>query len=227
MVAFTVFGTVSTSLGPSAAKSINLSEHFTGLISQNISLILWAIAMSLYVAGEYKNGFIKSIAGQIPKRSYLAFSKLYFAFIYTITMFVVTFLCTFIAGLVVFRGQVEFGFSIGMIAIWCTQILLYVAFSMVMILFTQLTRSASLGIGLGIFIGSGLLSAIFTGISIGITKFTPLKSFNLSNYILETNIQYLKPGIPNDFIVRGVIVALAFAVVMIVLNRLILEKRDI
>lgn len=72
--------------------SINICSEFTSTLSNQMLLIMWAIRISLYIAAEYKNGFVKSIAGQISNRGHLAVSKFLLATVYTIAMFVVSFI---------------------------------------------------------------------------------------------------------------------------------------
>ena len=222
------FITVFTgTLGVSSNTGINICNEFTTILSNQMLLIIWAIMVSVYIAAEYKSGFVKSIAGQISNRSYLAISKFLLAVVYTIAMFVISFIFVSLAALLFGRGNVIFGFTPQMILLWSIQLILHIGFSCIFILVTTLTRSSSFGIALGIFTGCGLTNLIYTGIDWIVNKIGIVEGFSLGSYMIETNVQYMLPGIPMDYIYKAAIVGIAFILIMMFVSMKTLNERDI
>src|SRR5574344_2274239 len=75
---FSLLNVYTGTLGDNHGKTINICRQFTDTLSFKIMFPILAIVISVYISGEYKNGFLKSIAGQIPKKSYLVVSKVLF-----------------------------------------------------------------------------------------------------------------------------------------------------
>lgn len=206
---------------------INICNEFTSILSSPIVLILWAIMISVYISAEYKNGFVKSIAGQISKRSDLAVSKILLAAVYTIAMFAVSFIFMVISAFIFARDNMTFGFTSQMIQLWGIQFLLHIGFSSIYILIATLTRSSSFGIALGVFTGCGLINLIYNGIDWLVNKTGIIKEFSIENYMIETNMKFMIPGVTSEYVARAALVGIVFLVVMMCISMKLLNKRDI
>lgn len=206
---------------------INICNEFTSILSSPMALILWAIMISVYISAEYKNGFVKSIAGQIPKRSYLVVTKVLLAVVYTIAMFIASFIFIAVSAFIFSRNNMVLGFESQMIKLWGVQFLLHVGFSCIYILIATLTRSSSFGIALGIFTGCGLTSLVYNGINWLVNKTGIVKVFSIGNYMIETNMKFMIAGITNEYVIRAALVSIVFIVVMMFISMKLLNKRDI
>lgn len=208
-------------------QTVNICRQFTSLSANQMMLIFWAVMISVYIAGEYKNGFVKSIAGQISSRGYLAVSKVLFALAYTVAAFVVSFIFTVIGAFVFIKGGIVLGFTAGMISVLLVQLLVHLGFTCIFILIATLTRSSAFGIGLGIFMGCGMSGMLYSGISWAVNKTGIVKNFNFAQYMIDTNVKNVQIGVPKEFMIRGVIVGLAFVAVFTYASVKALNKRDI
>lgn len=213
------------------SEAVNISSQFTSVISNGLLLILWAVAISVYISAEYKSGFIKSVSGQIKDRGNLAVSKLLFFIIYTVEMFAISFIVVLLSAFIFSKNNITLGLSSQIIVILCVQFLLHIAFSCIFILITILSRGSALGIGLGIFMGCGLTSLIYRAISMGVNwllgKAGIAAGFNLESFMIETNVSYIQIGITYEYILRAVLIGFVFSIVMIFASVQVLDKKDI
>lgn len=224
---FSLLNVYTGTLGDNHGKTINICRQFTDTLSFKIMFPILAIVISVYISGEYKNGFLKSIAGQIPNKSYLVVSKVLFVTVYTIELFAMCFISTAISSLLLGGTNITIGFEKEMIALWCAQILLHVGFSCILILITNLTRGSAAGVGLGIFTLTGLTDTIFMGISWLVIKSGLTNNFDLGGYMLEKNTQNMIVGIPASQIIKAMLVGIIFIVIMSSLSIQLMRNRDI
>lgn len=108
-------------------------KEYSSIISSQILIVFWVIAMSTYIAGEYKNGFVKSVAGQIPARKYLVISKFYYCVMYTLIVFLLTAILTVITSVILYGDKVIWEFNMNLAALLITQFVLHIAFSCIFI----------------------------------------------------------------------------------------------
>lgn len=224
---FSVMNVFLGTLGEQKGKTINVCSQFTQILSNKVLLPILAIVIAVYISGEYKNGFLKSIAGQITNRSYLVLSKVLFATVYTIELFAGCFLFTLISAIIFGKNNIILGFSPEMMGIWGIQLLLHVGFSCIFILITIVTRSSSLGIGLGIFTLAGLSELIYAGINYLVAKTGISSHFNIGKYMIEKNVEFVQSGVSAQIFVNAIIVGLVFAILFTVLSINVMKKRDI
>ena len=142
-------------------------------------------------------------------------------------MFAVSFIFMVISAFIFARDNMTFGFTSQMIQLWGIQFLLHIGFSSIYILIATLTRSSSFGIALGVFTGCGLINLIYNGIDWLVNKTGIIKEFSIENYMIETNMKFMIPGVTSEYVARAALVGIVFLVVMMCISMKLLNKRDI
>ena len=87
LIAVTILGVVISAMTMKDSAELNICQMFTKDIAPVLNMVFWGIIIAIYIYGEYKNGFIKSIGGQIPKKGMLCASKMYIMAAYTLCMY--------------------------------------------------------------------------------------------------------------------------------------------
>lgn len=209
------------------AVELNICQIFTEDIASIMNMVFWGIIIAIYIYGEYKNGFVKSVAGQIPKKGMLCASKMYIMAAYTLCMYVVEFLMVALTSLIyTFKYKAVFGFEPKYLIIWLAIFVLYMGISGLFILICTLGRSSAIGIGAAMIVGFGMTGFAYNLINWLLTKIG-IKSFDMSKYMPDTILQGMSLQAPADDIVHAFVVGGVFAIVTICLGMMLQNKRDI
>lgn len=196
-------------------------------ISSQMILVFIVIFIGVLINGEYKSGFLKSIAGQIPKRQNLILSKLVSLIAFSFVLLLVFFITTLISA-TLFFGYLNIVSLMNLITLFGIQMLLHVAFGTVIILLATATRSGVATTAVGLCVSTGVGALILMGVTAILSKIVDLKEgFQLSNYTLSTNVGAISYNSPDGDIVRALIVAISFIAVSLISSAIIMKKRDI
>ena len=169
---------VSASLLPA---SVPLASFLSApLPFLNAMLALLSAAFFFYADVEF--GYIKNIAGQMPKKGYTLLSK-YFAIALHNLLFMIVGVLGGLLGSVFIqkitlgddlaRGFLDFGLKFLLLQALCT-VLLFVC---------SVLRSKSLGTVLAVLLGSGMMFLLYSGLSSSLNNLLRLKDFALEDYM--------------------------------------------
>lgn len=208
-------------------------SHWTAseMVMQNISglniLLLVAIFTVIFVNGEMKNGYIKNLVGYIYKRRRLVISNAIVVAVYTIILMIVGALVSAGATYLLFDGT-TFGDAGEFFGYFSTQTLLHVSFSLLVLMFTYITRSTAIPMVIGIALSSGIGTLIYGLATMALQKIADISdSFYLGNYTVTGNIVGVSLNAESSDIIRAVVTAVVFAVVFVTVGCFVTEKRDL
>ena len=94
----------------------NAGELLAAQINGGMLMVLCAVAVIIFVGAKYKNGFIKNIANQLPRRELLVFPEIIVSSVACAFYFFAYSVCTIAAGAVFFGNTfITFSFLAGML----------------------------------------------------------------------------------------------------------------
>lgn len=206
---------------------IDVCSIFNANFTDRFNFLFFGILISILIADEYKNGFIKSIGGQISSRSLLTLSKLCIMSIYTVFTFIIGFISCGITSLFfTAKYNVTFGFDIAYIPVWVITIILNISMISLIILIVTITRSSSSGITTTIIISTQLTSLIYSAINWLLSKIG-INSFNISVYMPDTNLLLMVPDMSYKSLLRALICAIIFTIIIIYASMNFQKKKDV
>lgn len=197
------------------------------VFSSGMYLILCAVFVALFVHSDYKNGFVKNIAGQLPGRGWLALSKAVAVAVQVAVLLLLCVIFNTVAGLCFFQSQIVLGSLPTLLRVVGLQYLLHLAFSWFIMLLCLLTHSAGLGMTFGILAASGVLSLVYWVVNRLLHCLPSLSSFQINLYTLEANVVVITSSISGGVLLRVLTVGFGFALGSLMLSILLLNRRDI
>ena len=201
---------------------IDVSEMLGVQLRSNMALILVSIFVTLFVAAERKNGFIKNIAGQFHNRSIMVAAKLVAVAVQVLILFA-TFVSFILISSFIFWGDRLVLASVSeLLQLIGVQYLLNFAFACLITFFCLLSNSSAFSMTIGILLCSSLGTLVYNLIDRVISN-----SFRIEKYMLEVNISYVGAGVSSDVAARAVVVGIGYILVTMILSMLIVQKRDI
>ena len=189
-----------TASGMAVKLYSNVEELLSAQLSGGILMIFCTIFVTVFVSAEFKNGYLKNFAGQLPYRGMLILSKAL-----AIAIGLLLYFFTY-AGSVAIAGKLFFGDALAIMSVpdiiklLAVQYAFHCGFGYIVLFFYLLRRSTVFSILAGIFASFGIAEA--SAFHIG-------RGASLSAYM------------------QVVVVGFVFAVVGIVFSVCVIEKRDI
>lgn len=190
-------------------------------------VILCVIFAAIFTNADYKNGYIKNIAGQFPRREQLVASKFIVIAFQVLVMVVVFTISIVVSGYVMWGSDFYLGSVTELFQYLGVQYLLHLGIAAVMMLLCILTYSTAFSMTSGILLCSGLAVPIYSLINKAINGLKTGLEFDINKYILDGNITMLLYDSTSEVMVRGVAVGVAFAIVSLLISTIIVKKRDI
>ena len=189
--------------------------------------ILCLIFTALFINAEQKNGYIKNIAGQFPRREKLVASK-FIAIAFQIFLMMLVFIIGIIvSGFVLWGNRFYLGSSAPILRYLGSQYLLHLGFAALTMLLCMLTRSSAFSMTSGILLCSGLAVPVYAVVNKIVSDMKPGLKFDINHYVLDGNITMMTLGSASDVLVRGAVVGAAFAIVSVILSMIMIKKRDV
>lgn len=189
--------------------------------------ILCVIFTALFINAEQKNGYIKNIAGQFPRREKLVASK-FIAIAFQIFLMMLVFIIGIIvSGFVLWGNRFYLGSSAQILRYLGSQYLLHLGFAALTMLLCMLTRSSAFSMTSGILLCSGLAVPVYAVVNKIVSDMKPGLKFDINHYVLDGNITMMTLGSASDVLVRGAVVGAAFAIVSVILSMIMIKKRDV
>ena len=210
-----------------ANGSIELGEVICMEIQSGLTAILCVIFAALFTCADYKNGFIKNIAGQYPRRGKLILSK-FLAIAVQVFLLLFVFVAVTAAASFIFWGEkVYLASSLSLLKVLGVQYLLHLGVAAFIMLLSILTRSTAFSSTAGIVLCSGLTAYLYSGINQIVSTIKPSWDFNMNNYVLESNMKMIGLDTVPTTLLQGAVVGIIFIIASIAFAMLTIQKRDI
>lgn len=201
---------------------IPITELFMRNIQSKILLMFQTVFIVMYIGDELKSSFLKNINQVFPKKIELTLGKVTIICVYTLAIFITNFIIMslsfyFMEGYLKFT---EIGIFIKYIL---TEYLLYITYSIIIMFLAYLIRNSAVTLIIGLLESAGILQ-IFDTI---IHQISGNFSSSIMKYLISGNIVLLSINSSSSIYLRVAILSIIYLVIMIILNTVILSKRDI
>lgn len=201
---------------------IPITELFMRNIQSKILLMFQTVFIVMYIGDELKSSFLKNINQVFPKKIELTLGKVAIICVYTLAVFITNFIIMslsfyFMEGYLKFT---EIGIFIKYIL---TEYLLYITYSIIIMFLAYLIRNSAVTLIIGLLESAGILQIIDTIFH----QISGNLSFSIMNYLISGNIVLLSIDSSDSIYLRVTLLSIIYLVIMIILNTVILSKRDI
>lgn len=208
--------------GTIEAGGVISAELRSGLLS-----ILCVIFTAIFAGAEQKNGYIKNIAGLFPRRGSLAAAKGIVISIWVLVMMLVFAAAAAAAGILLWGKEFYLESAAEFLKFLGAQYIFHLELSMLILLFSMLTRSTAFSMTAGILICSGILVPVYSLINKAVHNFRPQWDFDINCFVPDGNITMTGLDTASNLMLRCAITGAAVTVILTLLSMLILQKRDI
>jgi ABC-2 type transport system permease protein len=204
---------------------ITLLDEFATMISSAILLLFTGIFTVLFVCGENNSGFIKNIVSCTKKRWYIILSKTVVMSVFVFIELIITLLMTGI-GSSIFLDNFSLDISWKLFQYMGLQCLLHLAFAVIIIMVSVLTRNSAISMIISICLCSGLGSLIISYLSKLNINGNNVGA-HLPDYLVTSNVQTLTSNPTSEISIRVILVFIIAMLVYNLISSLVMEKRDI
>ena len=201
---------------------IPITELFMRNIQSKILLMFQTVFIVMYIGDELKSSFLKNINQVFPNKIELTLGKVAIICVYTLAIFITNFIIMslsfyFMEGYLKFT---EIGIFIKYIL---TEYLLYITYSIIIMFLAYLIRNSAVTLIIGLLESAGILQIIDTIFH----QISGNLSFSIMNYLISGNIVLLSIDSSDSIYLRVTLLSIIYLIIMIILNIMILSKRDI
>ncbi len=206
-----------TSLLPKTAE-------LTGFIADPfpfLNAMLIMIAASHFFYADIEFGYIKNIAGQMPKKGYTVLSKFIVIMVQNLFFMALGVICSLI-GTLFFQRIVLEGDLGHALLVFCLKFLLLQGCCSILLLFVTSLRNKSMGSVLSVLMGTGLLFLVYMGIDSALGRVFRLGSFSVADYMPDQLLRQSNPDTLRAFLVAAVTIA-----IFLPLSIRVFDRRDV
>ena len=201
---------------------IPITELFMRNIQSKILLMFQTIFIVMYIGDELKSSFLKNINQNFPKKIELILGKVIIICIYTFAIFITSFIIMSLS-FYIMEGYLKFTETGIFIKYILAEYLLYITYSIVIMFLAYLIRNSAVTLIIGLLESAGILQ-IFDTI---IHQISGNLSFSIMNYLISGNIVLLSIDSSDSIYLRVTLLSIIYLIIMIILNTMVLSKRDI
>lgn len=209
---------------PEAIKG-DLSSMFVSPFVLEMLMLFTFVSLVSFLYLDFNNGYIKNLAGQVPNRGYIVFSKFIAVAVHNLIYFLVAVLTCFISGLITGINMDIQNLGAG-IATFFIKWLLSLGIGAILMFFAVGLKSKSFALILGVMIPVGAFSLIYMGIDTAVKNFLKIKGFALGNFMPDSLIGSVN-AVKGTLLANGIISAVVCIVLFYILTYITFNKRDI
>lgn len=201
---------------------IPITELFMRNIQSKILLMFQTVFIVMYIGDELKSSFLKNINQVFPKKIELTLGKVAIICVYTLAVFITNFIIMSLS-FYFMEGYLKFT-EIGIFMKYIlTEYLLYITYSIIIMFLAYLIRNSAVTLIIGLLESAGILQIIDTIFH----QISGNLSFSIMNYLISGNIVLLSIDSSDSIYLRVTLLSIIYLIIMIILNTMILSKRDI
>lgn len=203
-------------------KTHNLSE----IVSKPfpiLSALFVLLSASGFFYADAENGFIKNIAGQMPKRGYTILSK-FLAIIAHNLLFLLVCVAGKVIGTMTVQTVVADELLMKSIGIFAIKLLLLQGICSILLLVDSAFQNKALGTVLAALLGLGILSLIYASIDLALDQLFKSKNFAIRTYMPD---QMLSDGLSSFKVIPGIIAGAVTIGVFLPLSIRVFDHRDV
>ena len=201
---------------------IPITELFMRNIQSKILLMFQTVFIVMYIGDELKSSFLKNINQVFPKKIELTLGKVAIICVYTLAIFITNFIIMSLS-FYFMEGYLKFTEIGKFIKYILAEYLLYITYSIIIMFLAYLIRNSAVTLIIGLLESAGILQIIDTIFH----QISGNLSFSIMNYLISGNIVLLSIDSSDSIYLRVTLLSIIYLIIMIILNTVILSKRDI
>ncbi len=199
--------------------TVDLSSLISGSIGPLVAMLTLLSIVCFYFA-DMENGYIKNIAGQMPRRGYSVLSRFIAALPHNLVFMLVS-LVGSILGTVFFKRIIMDSKVLESLGTFLLKLLLLQSICAILLLVTASFRNKSFGMILAVLMGLSLMDLIYLGISSGLQQLLGPK-FDILPYMPDSVLRE-----PSPPLIRSLLVSAVTICIFLPLSIRVFDKRDI
>jgi len=201
-------------------ESSQLADILAGPLPFLNAMLAMLAACSFFYA-DLESGYIKNIAGQMPKKGFSVLSR-YIAVAAQNLAFLAVGVAGVLLGTILLQRIDTSADILHGIQVFVLKFLLLQACCAILLLVVTSFRNKSLGSVLAVLLGTGLLSLVYMGIDAGLNQIFKLGSFSIGNYMPDQLL-----GAANPDVLRAVLVSAVTIAIFLPLSIRVFDRRDV
>ena len=186
-----------------------------------LNAMLAMLSACAFFYADVENGYIKNIAGQMPKKGYTILSK-FAAIALNNLLFMLVGVAGNLLGTVFLEKITAESGVMSSVGTFALKFLLMQSICAILLLVSSSLRNKSLGTVLAVLLGTGLLSLVYLGIDAGLAKLLPNIDFSISEYMPDQLLSASKPAALDSILSSAATIA-----VFLPLAIRIFDKKDV
>ena len=204
---------------------VTLLDEVMVMLSSGIMMLFTGIFVVIYVCGENTSGYIKNLVTCTKRRYYIILSKTVAMSVFVLFELLIMLLITGIASSI-FIDNITIELSAKLFQYLGLQFLLHIAFAVVIIMVSVLTRSTAISMIISICLCSGI-GALIIGFISKLNINGHHIGAKLPDYLITTNVQALMSTPSSEISIRVIGVSVIAILAYNAISCLVMEKRDI
>lgn len=208
-------GSISGMIPKSANLSSLIGNPFPG-----INFILMMFSACYFFYADLEHGFIKNIAGQMPKKGYTVLSKYLAAIVHNLIFIAAGIIGNLIGHLLIVKLIMDKD-VMKMTGAMCVRFLLVMALTAILLLVVASVHSKTFGMVLAVVFGADVLNLLYLGIDAAVLMAFK-KSISIENYMPDQLMWQSNPKLPLALPVAAVTI-----LVFLLLAIRIFDRRDV
>ena len=189
---------VGKTLAPESAGEFGKTADLCGMIANPVSsltVMLALLSAVIFFNADMENGYIKNIAGQMPRKGYSILSR-FIAVIPHNLAFMLAALAGNVIGTLLFRRIVTEGSVLASAGTFLLRLLLMQSLCTILVLIVSSLRIKSLGMILAVLLGLPLMGLIYMGINTGLQqlfgRFTDITPYMPDQVLRESSPETIR-----------------------------------
>ena len=212
------------------SNNITNDVSFSSLVSEPITgllLIVMFASVTAFLFADIRNGYIKNIAGQLPKKGHTVVSKFVASIIHNFIFMLFGFLGSFIGNLLCPKTTIFFDNKIlSALVVVVLNLILSMAMVSIILFLTTGLRNKTLASIVSVLFSVSALSLLYMGIN-KLLEVVGLKEFDIGNYMPDQLYGQKFDLAAVNSVISAALVGIAFCAVFLFLTVAIVNKRDV
>lgn len=204
----------------------SMADSFIEQLKGGICLLFIVIYLGILFGADDRQGFMKNIAVQVPKRSNIVFARLAATAVIVAFYFAASFVLEILMDLI-FAPGIKMGFCVDTLITLGIEFLLHLAFCSLVLLLITWWRNAGLYMPISILLASGFHSLFAMLINTLITAANGDLTFDVGRLFTVSEMQMLPVHDGGSVWVFASVLAIVYLFIWNALNILIIRKKDI
>lgn len=208
-------------------ETFEATRTLSSLISSPFSIItlmLILLSVVFFFYADMENGYIKNIAGQMPKRGFSILSRYLAAIVHNAVFMVAAVAGNVIGAMLVVKVTIDSAIVTG-IGAFLLELLLLQSICAILLLVTASLRSKSFGIVLAVLFGVGATFLLYSALDSGLDML--IKGFKIAPYMPDTLLNNPFDANGNLMVLRSVLSAAVTTGIFLPLSIGVFDKRDV